>query len=173
MRIVKIELPGVLHAKSADLKLDDPAVRTRLLRELEGLRNDLADRIRAKASVYLPPNYTPFVRVAFDPNGTLAARVVVWIDDPTVTGVSGLLARRAWQLSVPILAHVVREAVQERLQTLAIEVDEARAKVSAFAPARAIYSPAAIALIVAVLSALYWLYAHGALISMLRRTAGG
>ena len=173
MRIVKIELPGLLHAKDAGLNLDDPTVCARLMRELDGLRGELADRIRAKAAVYLPPTYTPFVRVAFDPQGAPAARVVVWIDDPTVTGVSGLLARRAWQLSVPILAHIVREAVQERLQTLAIEVDESRAKVSAFAPARGYTSPAAIALAVALLSALYWLYAHAALLALLRRSSGG
>ena len=172
MRILKIELPGVLHAKSADLNLDDPAVQTRLYRELDALKAELAERIRAKAGVYLPPGYTQFVRVAFEPQGN-KVRVMVWIDDPTVSGFSGLLARRAWQLSVPILSHVVREAVQERLQTLAVEVDEAKAKVSAFAPARAVYSPVVVAVMVALLSSIYWLYAHGALVTALQRSAGG
>ena len=172
MRILKIELPGVMHAKSPDLNLDDPAVQTRLYRELDALRAELAERIRAKAGAYLPPGYTQFVRVAFEPQGN-KVRVTVWVDDPSVSGVSGLLARRAWQLSVPILSHVVREAVQERLQTLAVEVDEARAKVSAFAPTRAVYDPTVIAVVVALLSALYWLYGHAAIVAALHRGAAG
>lgn len=171
MRILKIELPGVLHPKAAGLDLSQEAVANQLYRELESLRADLAERIRAKAAVYLPAGYTLFVRVAFERAGHKAI-ATFWIDDPSVTGVSGVLARRAWKLSVPILSHIFREAVQERLQTLAVEVDESKARVSAFAPTRAWYSPMAIAAGVAILSAIYWLYAHGAILSALKRTGG-
>jgi hypothetical protein len=171
MRILKIELPGVLHPKAAGLDLTQDAVQTQLFRELEGLKADLSERIRAKAAVYLPPGYTLFVRVGFERLGNKAT-AVFWIDDPTVNGMSGVLARRAWKLSVPILSHIFREAVQERLQTLAVEVDEGHARVAAFAPTRAYYSPLAVAGAVAVLSAIYWLYAHGAIVAALRRGLG-
>jgi hypothetical protein len=132
----------------------------------------VAERIRAKAMVYLPADYTVFVRVDFVREGN-RVQVVFWIDDPAVSGVSGLLARRAWRLSLPILSHVVREAMAERLQTLLVEVDESKAKVAAFAPARTWYSPGVIALVVAGLSALYWLYAHPGVAGLVRRAVAG
>ena len=172
MRILKLDMPGVLHSKSADIKLDEPAVQAQVFRELDKLSGELADRIRAKATAYLPRDYTLFSRVAFDPRGN-RVDIVMWIDDPTVSGFSSLLARRAWQLSVPILAHIVREAAEERLQTLAIEIEEARTRVSAFAPSRAWRNPVIIAVGSAVLASLYWLWLHSALMGLLRRTIGG
>lgn len=168
MRILKIELVGVLQPKSAGLDLNSDAVQAQLYRELDSLRLDIAERIRAKAVAYLPAEYAVFVRVAFERSGNRAL-ATFWIDDPTVAGFSGLLARRAWQLSLPILSHVFREAVQERLQTLAVEVDDKKSRISSFAPTRAWYSPLAIALTVAALSAVYWLFAHGALMGAVRR----
>jgi len=172
MRILKIELPGVLRSNAADLALEDPAVQSRLFRELDPLRLELAERIRAKATLYLPASYTIYTRIAFEPLGN-KANVVVWVDDPTVSGLSGLLARRAWQLSVPILSHVVREVVQERLQTLAIEIDEKRAKVVAFAPARAWRSPVIVALAAAIGASAYWLFGHAHLMTLMGQTFGG
>ena len=171
MRILKIEVPGVLQPRAEGLNLNDEAVTGQLYRELDGLRLELAERIRAKAVTYLPATYTVFVRMAFERKGNKAL-ATFWIDDPTVAGFSGVLARRAWKLSTPILAHVFREAVQERLQTIAVEVDEAKAAVSAFAPTRAWYSPLAITVYVMAVSALYWLFAHGSVVSLLHRTAG-
>lgn len=156
MRILKLELPGTLHALGADLKLDDPAVQSRLYPELDKLSNELADRIRIKAAAYLPRGYTFFSRVTFDPDGH-RVRITMWIDAPAVTGFAGLLARRAWQLSVPIMAHIVREAAQERLQTLAIEIDEGKSRVYAYAPTRAWSNPVIVGVAVAGLASLYWL----------------
>ena len=169
MRILKIELTGILQPKTEGLDLSLDAVQTQLYRELDALRLDLAERIRAKATSYLPAHYTIFVRVNFERQGNKAA-VTFWIDDPTVTGMSGLLARRAWKLSVPILSHVFRDAVQERLQTLTVAVDDEKARIASYAPTRGWYSPAAVALGVAVLSAFYWLYIHGTLLGALRRS---
>ena len=100
------------------------------------------------------------------------AAATFWIDDPAVAGMSGLLARRAWKLSVPILSHVFREAVQDRLQTLTVAVDDGKARIASYAPMRGWYSPLAIAAGVAVLSAIYWLYVHGSVLAALRRSLG-
>ncbi len=171
MRILKIELTGVLHPKTEGLDLSSDAVQSQLYRELDALRLDLAERVRAKATAYLPAHYTIFVRVNFERTGN-KVNATFWIDDPAVSGMSGLLARRAWKLSVPILSHVLRDAVQERLQTLTVAVDDDKARITSFAPVRGWYSPAAIALGVAVLSALYWLYVHGFVLAALRRSLG-
>lgn len=171
MRILKIELHGVLQPRTEGLDLNSEAVQSQLYRELDSLRLDIAERIRTKAIAYLPPDYAVFVRVGFARVGN-RAMATFWIDDPTVTGISGLLARRAWRLSLPILSHVFREAIQERLQTLAVEVDDNKSRISSFAPTRAWHSPVVIALVVAALSALYWLFAHGALMGVLHRALG-
>ncbi len=171
MRILKIELTGVLQPKTEGLDLSSEAVQSQLYRELDALRLDLAERIRAKATAYLPAHYTIFVRVNFDRQGNKAA-ATFWIDDPAVAGMSGLLARRAWKLSVPILSHVFREAVQDRLQTLTVAVDDGKARIASYAPMRGWYSPLAIAAGVAVLSAIYWLYVHGSVLAALRRSLG-
>jgi len=171
MRILKLEMPGVLHAKTAEIKLDDPAVQAQLYPELDKLSSELSERIRTKAQAYLPREYTLFSRVTFDPRGN-QVRVVMWIDDPTVSGFSGLLARRAWQLSVPIMAHIVREAVQERLQTLAVEIDEPKTIVSAFAPSRAWRNPVVIAIAAMIVVSAYWAWIHPSVISALRHAIG-
>ncbi|MEQ1695805.1 MAG: hypothetical protein ABL901_08190 [Hyphomicrobiaceae bacterium] len=169
MRILKIELTGILQPKAEGLDLSSEAVQSQLYRELDALRLDLAERIRAKAAAYLPAHYTIFVRVNFERTGNKVT-TTYWIDDPAVSGMSGLLARRAWKLSVPILSHVFRESVQERLQTLTVAVDDTKARIASYAPSRGWYSPLSIALGVAAVSAVYWLYVHGTLLAALRRS---
>lgn len=171
MRILKIELLGILQPKSEGLDLASEAVQAQLYRELDALRLDLADRMRARAAIYLPGDYSVFVRVDFERTGN-KVHATFWIDDPAVSGVTGLLARRAWSLSVPILSHVFREAVQERLQTLTVAVQDNKPRISAFAPARAWYSPLAIAAAMALATTLYWVFAHAALVGALRRALG-
>ena len=171
MRILKIELAGVLQPRSEGMNLESDAVQIQLYRELDQLSTEIAERIRLKAIAYLPAEYAVFVRLAFERAGNKAF-ATFWIDDPSVSGVSGLLARRAWKLSIPILSHVFREAVQERLQTLSVDVDDSKARIGSFAPTRAWYSPFAIALAVAAASTLYWLVAHTAVVSFMRRLVG-
>ena len=172
MRVLKIELSGVLQPKGEGPNLESDVVATQLFRELDGLKLDLAERMRAKATAYLPADYVVFVRVAFQRVGT-RVNATFWIDDPTISGLSGLLARRAWRLSVPILAHVFREAVQERLQTFGVLVDDTKPAITAFAPTRGWYNPIFIAVVVAALSALYWLAIHGPLWGSMRGLLGG
>lgn len=171
MRIMKIDVAGTLAARGEGLDLSNEAVRSQLHRELEALRPEIAERIRSKAVVYLPAAFTTFVRVSFD-KPTNSARATFWIDDPTAGAFDSLFARRAWKVTVPILGHVVREAMQERLQTLTVDVNEKAARITAFAPSRSYSSPLAVAVLVALVSAVYWLYAHGTLISTIKRWLG-
>lgn len=135
MRIMKIRLSGVLRSTQPGIDLDQEPVRSQLFRDLEPLRYELGERIRVKAIGYLPANYAVFVRVTYEPAGR---RIVAtfWIDDPAISGMAGILARRAWTLSLPILAHVFRDAIQERLQTFVLEPEDAKAHVDSFAAAR-------------------------------------
>ena len=171
MRILKIELAGVLQPRSEGMNLESDAVQIQLYRELDQLSTEIAERIRLKAIAYLPAEYAVFVRVAFERAGNKAF-ATFWIDDPSVSGVSGLLARRAWKLSIPILSHVFREAVQERLQTLSVDVADSKARIGSFAPTRAWQNPIVVAAAVLLLSALYWLMVHTQLMAILRRLLG-
>jgi hypothetical protein len=157
MRILKIRLSGLLKSSQPGVDLDAEPIRAQLFRDLESLRFELAERIRSKALGYLPEPYSVFVRVSFEPS---AKRMVAtfWIDDPAVSGMSGILARRAWKLSLPILAHVFREAVQERLQTFSIDVEDGRSKIEAFAATRGWYSPPVLAVLAVTLTSLFWIY---------------
>jgi hypothetical protein len=69
---------------------------------LDALKEELGESVRRRAVDYFPSGYTVFVRFFFwiDDN---RAKVILWIDDPTVAWPSGLLARRAWRLSIPIV----------------------------------------------------------------------
>lgn len=165
MRILKIHVTGVLRSMQPAVDLGQEPVKAQLFRDLEALRYELGERIRAKAMSYLPPHYAIFVRVTFEPAGNKAI-ATFWIDDPTVSGVNGLLARRAWKLSTPILSHVVREAFQERLQTFALEVDDSKAKVESFAATRGWYSAPILVLMAIAATSAYWLFAHRAVMAL-------
>jgi hypothetical protein len=171
MRILKIELTGVLRPKTEGIDLASDGVASQLYRELDQLRPDIAERIRIKAVALLPSEYAIFVRTSFERVGNKAL-VTFWIDDPSVAGVSGLLARRAWTLSIPILSHVFREAIQERLQTLVVDVDNRAARVASFAPTRAWYSPLVVGITAVFLSAVYWFVLHDAIVAAFRRLTG-
>lgn len=171
MRILKIELGGVLRPKAEGVDLTAEGVASQLYRELDQLRPDIADRIRGKAMALLPAEYAVFVKTDFSQAGNKAF-ATFWIDDPSIGGISGLLARRAWKLSIPVLSHVFREAIQERLQTLVVDVDASRAQITSFAPTRAWHNPLIVAAIVAIVSAIYWLLAHGVIVGALKRLTG-
>jgi hypothetical protein len=158
MRILKIRLSGVLRSSQPGVDLDQEQVRSQLFRDLEALRYELGERIRVKAVGYLPQTYSVFVRVTFEPT---YKRIVAtyWIDDPSVSGFDGILARRAWRLSLPILGHVFREAIQERLQTFQLDLEDNRAKIDSFAASRAWQSPPVIALLAIAATSLIWFYA--------------
>ena len=75
-------------------------------------------------------------------------------------------------MSTPILAHVVKETVQERLQSIAVEIDEKKVHVAAFRPARAWFDPLVLTVIVTLVSAIYWLFVHAAVSRTLSKVLG-
>ncbi len=168
MRIMKIQVTGTLRSMQPGVDLTLEPVRTQLYRDLDGLKLELAERVRAKAVNYLPAQYAVFIRLAFNaPANKIIA--TFWIDDPTVSGFSGLLARRAWKLSTPILAHVLREAIQERLQTFSIDIDEPQTRVEAFAAVRGWFSPPAIVAMTVLFTSAYWVFGYAATRAILKQ----
>ena len=159
MRILKIELPATITSVDPDISLASDALREQLRRELDALKEELGEGVRRRAVDYFPSDYTVFVRFFFwvDDN---RVKVVLWIDDPTVGWPSGLFARRAWRLSIPIVAHIVKETFEARVKSIRIDVDERKARVASLAPARGWLDPVILTIVVALISAGYWLFAH-------------
>jgi hypothetical protein len=156
MRIFKIELPATIASVDPDISLASDQLRAQLSRELEALTHELAENVRQRAATYFPPEFTVFVRFAFFTEDN-RAQVTLWIDDPTVSWPSGLFARRAWRLLVPMVTHVVRESFEARVQSIRIDIDEKKARVASLAPARAWNDPVILAVFVTLLGAAFWL----------------
>jgi hypothetical protein len=168
MRIFKIELPATLRSIDPDVSLASDGLREQLGRELDALRHELSETVRARAATYFPSDYTVFVRFSFSVDDN-AARVVLWIDDPNVRWPNGLFARRAWRLSVPIMSHIVKEIFEARLRAIRLEVNERKARVAAFGPTRGWTDPVILAGIVAVATTFYWFVLHAWLWGSLAR----
>ena len=166
MRVFKVELPVTLGSLDPDLDLTDASVRQQLYEELESLNGELSETIRQRVATYFPPSYTIFARCAF-PIGNGNPRVTVWIDDPTVRWPSGLFARRAWTLSVPILSHIVRETFEARLPAVQVDLNERKARIASLAPTRGWLDPVILSIAVALLSAGVWLVAYPWLVDRL------
>jgi hypothetical protein len=159
MRILKIELPAILASIDPDVSLTSDLLRDQLRRELDALKDDLGEDVRRRATAYFPSDYTMFVRFFFSVED-YRARVIVWIDDPTVHWPSGLFARRAWRLSVPIMAHIVKEAFGTRIKSIGFDIDEKKARVTSLAPARGWLDPVILTVMVTLMSTAYWLVVH-------------
>jgi hypothetical protein len=159
MRICKIELPATIRSSDPDISLAADGLREQLRRELEALTSELGESVRQRAAAYFPSAFTVFVRFIFwvDDN---RAKVTVWIDDPTLRWPNSLLARRAWALLIPIIAHIVKETFEARVKSIHIDIDEKKARVASFASARAWNDPVILAVGVALISAGYWLLVH-------------
>jgi hypothetical protein len=168
MRIFKIDLPATLASIDPDISLASDPLRDQLRRELDALTLELGENVRQRAATYFPPEFTVFVRFAFFTDDN-RARVTLWIDDPTVRWPSGLFARRAWRLLVPVVTHVVRETFEARVRSIRMDIDERRARVTSLAPARAWSDPAILAIAVTLLGAVFWLIVHPWLWALLWR----
>ena len=170
VRILKIEIPGRFVSSDPDISLASDELKQRLFTELEGMRAELVEVIRARLVAYFPAEYEVFVRLQLDSRAT-SLKAIIWVDVPHIRWPAGLLARRAWNLSVPILAHVGRDVIRERVEHVELEVDERRSRIFAFAPTRFWKDPLVLILGVAVLASLFWLviqpWASGYLASVL------
>jgi hypothetical protein len=159
MRIFKIELPATIRSTDPDVSLASDGLREQLARELDALKQELSETVRARAATYFPSDYTVFVRLSFSVDDH-AAKVTLWIDDPNVRWPNGLFARRAWKLSVPIMTHIVKDIFDSRLRSIRFDVNERKARVGAFAPTRGWTDPVILSGIVALATTFYWLVLH-------------
>ncbi len=159
MRIFKIELAGTIKSIDPDVSLASDGLRDQLRRELDALTTELSETVRARAASYFPADYTVFVRFFFWVDDH-AAKVTLWVDDPTVRWPTGLFARRAWKLSVPIMTHIVKEIFETRVRSIRFDINERKARVYAFAPSRGWGDPVILTGIVAVATTIYWLLLH-------------
>ena len=159
MRLLKIELPASIASADPDVSLASDLLREQLRRELDALKEELGESVRQRAMAYFPSDYTVFVRFSFSVDDN-RANVTVWIDDPTVRWPTGLFARRAWKLSIPIVSHIVAEVFQARAKSIRLDIDEKRARIVSFAPLRGWQDPVILAVAVALISTGYWLFLH-------------
>src|SRR5262245_55201072 len=159
MRILKIEMKATLQSNDPQISLGSDVLREQLFREMNGLRYELGERIRHRAAAYFPPEYSVFVRITFARQDNKAT-IHMWIEDPTIGWPAGLLARRAWKLSVPILSHVVKDTFQAGVQNVEMQIADGDARITSFAPTRGWFDPIILTGLVAVFSALYWSYLH-------------
>jgi hypothetical protein len=159
MRIFKIELPATIRSIDPDVSLASDGLREQLGRELDAVKQELTETVRARAVTYFPSDYTVFVRLSFSVDDH-SAKVTLWIDDPTVRWPNGLFARRAWKLSVPIMTHIVKEIFDARLRSIRFDVNEKKARVTAYGPARGSTDPLVLTGLVALATTLYWFIVH-------------
>jgi len=159
MRILKIELPATIASVDPDISLASDALRDQLRLELDALKEELGDGVRRRAVAYFPSDYTIFVRFFFSIDDR-RLKVILWVDDPTVRWPSGLFARRAWRLSIPIVAHIVKETFEQRVKSIRIDVDERKARIVSFAPVRGWQDPVILIVVVTLLNVGYWLVLH-------------
>jgi hypothetical protein len=157
MRILRFELLGRLKATHPGIKLESQDVRQQFHREMEGLITELTEAMRKRIAAYLPADYSIFVRMVLPPTGE-ATIVMVWVDDPTIRWPAGLLSRRAWKLSVPVLSHAISETFAERIQGVALSIDRRDARVSSYAPMRIWSDPLFGIFAAGSLVTLFWLY---------------
>jgi len=155
MRILRIDLPASLKSNNAQINLSSGTVREQFRSEMDSLKGELSEIIRHRASAYFPSDYTVYVRISFLPE-TNGAKTIIWVDDPNVRWPAALFARRAWALSIPILSHIIKEAFEERVQSVSMKIDEKNAKITSFAPVRGWNDPVILTIGVLVLSTGFW-----------------
>lgn len=171
MRVIKIELPAVLTAADPNISLASDDIRAQLFKELKALDSELSETVRAKAKAYFPESYSVFVRTLLSPD-KIATTSELWIVDPNIGWPAGLLTRRAWSLFIPILAHVVREAMASRFEGVNFEMKEDAAKITVLAPARTWHDPVVVALGVLAVTTAFWLYIYPLLTPALGSVVG-
>ena len=171
MRVIKIELPAALTAADPNISLASDDIRAQLFKELKALDTDLSETVRQKAKAYFPETYSVFVRTLLSPD-KVTTTTELWIVDPNIGWPAGLLTRRAWTLFIPILAHVVREAMSSRFEGVNFEMKEDAAKITVLAPARAWHDPIVVGIALFALTTLFWLYIYPLLTPSLGSVTG-
>lgn len=155
MRVIKIDLPASMSPVDPEISLVSDEIRDQLFQELAAADSEMNETIRQRAISYFPEAYSVFVRTILAPD-KVATSTQLWIVDPTVRWPAGLLTRSAWRLFVPIMAHVVKDAMSSRMPGVKFHMKEKEAKVTVFAPTRSYKDPVIVAIVTAVLTSLTW-----------------
>lgn len=171
MRMMRFEFTATVKSLSPGISLEPANVRRQFFQELQEIVPELTELCRRRIASYFPADYSVFVRIALAPD-TGGIRFVIWIDDPTIRWPAGLLARRAWKLSVPVLAHAVSDAFAERLQGVQVIVDRQAARITALAPRRIWSDPVVMTVMAAAASAVAILYVLPPVVTRVLTLAG-
>ena len=159
MRVIKVELPATMSSADPELSLASDAIRHQLFQELRTLDAEINEMVRQRARSYFPEDYSVFVRTLLAPD-RIATTTELWIVDPTIRWPTGLLTRSAWRIFIPILAHVVRDAMSSRFPGVKFQMQEHDAKIAVLAPTRSYRDPVVVAVAVFLLTSLYWVFVH-------------
>lgn len=157
MRVIRVELPALLRTRDPGLSLASEEIRAALFRQLASIEYELSEAIRHNASGYFPATFSVFVRMRLDPE-KIQLTSEFWVVDPSSSWPQGLLTRRAWRLFVPLLAHIARETIEQRVPEVMVDINEKAAKVGAFATARAWRDPIILGTAVCLLTTVIWLW---------------
>lgn len=160
MRVIRMELIAIVRSDDKSISVASDDLRKILFQQLESMDLEITDIIRQRASSYLPASYSVFVRTHLEPEGSIAT-TELWIVDPTIRWPFGLLTRSAWKILAPLLAHVVRESFQSRLQNVSLDVNPKSIKVTALTPTRTWRDPVLLSILMVTLTSVYWQYIHG------------
>ncbi len=166
MRVIRIELIALLHSNDDNLSLASEEMRAMLVREIASMDAEITEDVRQRASAYFPENYSVFVRTRLD-SQELSTLTELWVVDPTVRWPAGLLSRSAWKLLSPMLAHVVEESYESRLQRVKVDIDPSRIKVISLIPTRGWRDPVLLSIAMVILTSIYWLFAHNWLMGLI------
>lgn len=159
MRVIKIDLPASMSPVDPEISLVSDEVREQLFQELAAADSEMNETIRQRAISYFPEAYSVFVRTLLAPD-RVATSTELWIVDPTIRWPAGLLTRSAWRLFIPIMAHVVKDAMSSRMPGVKFHMQEKDAKVTVFAPTRSYKDPVVLVVATFILTTLYWVLVH-------------
>lgn len=158
MHVIRVEIPAVLRTRDPGLSLASDEIRGALFSQLAAVEYELSEGIRHRAAGYFPASFSIFVRLGMLPE-KIQLTSEFWVVDPSSRWPQALLIRRAWRLFVPILAHIARETIEQRVPEITVDINEKAAKVGAFASARAWRDPVILAAGVGALTTALWLWA--------------
>jgi hypothetical protein len=157
MRVLRIELLATLHASSPSVKFETEDVRRQFYLEVDGLIPEITEVSRRRIVSLFPSDYSVFVRMTLQPEVD-TAKILIWVDDPTIRWPAGLLARRAWKLSVPVLSHALTETFEQRIQGISLQIERSNARITSLAPMRIWSDPIVLILGIFSLTSIFWLY---------------
>jgi hypothetical protein len=159
MRVIKIDLPASMSPVDPEISLVSDEIRNQLFRELAEIDTEMNEAVRQKARSYFPDHFSVFVRTVLSPD-RVGIRTELWIVDPNIRWPAGLLTRSAWRIFIPILSHVVKDAMSSRMPGVKFHMKEEKAKITVLAPTRGYKDPVILVFLAVILTSLFWLIVH-------------